>query len=205
MEERDNLYGEDIERLNLGKYGLPHLEGANLLALDRPDMDRLLAALGDDDISLNLPIPCTAENVAEVLAYSECRRCGRCCRPNPLNPKSPGVEVFEEELQAMAEYAHLPYQEVRQKTTRGNTTPYAFQAVKLGFTRWLPLPCPFYAAGAGCQAYPVRAVVCRTYPIIFTEDDTCISVRTTCDYGRDLVVAACARLRKNDPGLEIKL
>src|SRR3972149_7014913 len=101
MEDRDKMYGEEIDRLDLARYGLSDLVGKNLVPPDRSKMDRLLAALGDDDISLNVPIPCTVDNVREVLSYSECRRCGRCCRPNPLNPESPGIEVFEEELKAM--------------------------------------------------------------------------------------------------------
>ena len=201
----NDVYGEDIEKLDLKKYGLSRLAGSNLLTLNDSDMQALLTALGDDDISLNLPLQCSAENVREVLSYSECRRCGRCCRPNPLNPASPGVEVFDEELKAIAEYAHEPYDSLRARTSEGNVTPYAFQVVKLGFTRWLPLPCPFYAEQGGCRAYPVRAVVCRTYPIIFTGDDACISIRVTCDYGKDLVSAVCKRLSSSDPKLEMNL
>ena len=200
-----HIYGEDIVKLDLKKYALSRLEGRNLLTLDASDMQTLLVALGDDDISLNLPLPCTADSVNEVLSYSECRRCGRCCRPNPLNPASLGVEVFEEELISIAEHLHEPYDALKAKTSAGNVTPYAFQMVKLGFTRWLPLPCPFYAEEGGCRAYPVRAVVCRSYPIIFTGDDTCMSIRVTCDYGKDLVSAVCKRLTSSDPALEISL
>ncbi len=201
----DSIYGEDIEKLDLAKYGLSRLEGKNLLTLSDSDMQALLSALGDDDISLNLPLPCTEENVQTVLAYSECRRCGRCCRPNPLNPSSKGVEVFEEELRAMADFVHFPNDALRAKTSAGSTTPYAFQVVKLGLTRWLPLPCPFFEEMGGCQAYSVRAVVCRTYPIIFTGDDSQMSIRATCEYGRDLIVRVCKRLRISDPSLEIAL
>jgi Fe-S-cluster containining protein len=201
----DSAYGEDIEKLDLKKYGLLRLEGKNLLTLDPPDMQSLLEALGEDDISLNMPLACTAENVQQVLAYSECRRCGRCCRPNPLNPASPGVEVFEEELKMMAEHAHEAYEALKARTAAGSATPYAFQVVKLGLTRWLPLPCPFYAQEGGCRAYADRAVVCRTYPIIFTGDDTYMSIRVTCDYGKDLAVRVCERIRAADPGLRIDL
>jgi len=68
----------DIERLDLARYGLAYLEGSNILALSEPDMDKLLKALGDDDISLNIPIQCTPYNVQKILSYSECRGCGRC-------------------------------------------------------------------------------------------------------------------------------
>jgi Fe-S-cluster containining protein len=205
MHNEESVYGEEIDKLDLKKYGLSDLDGKNILALDRSEMHRLLSALGDDDISLNVPLPCTPENVQEVLSYSECRRCGRCCIPNPLNPSSPGIEVFEEELKAIADHLDRPYEEVRSATSVGNVTAYAFQAVKLGFTRWLPLPCPFYRDAEGCAAYSVRAVVCKTYPIIFTGDDSYMSIRVTCDYGKDLFIAVCERIIRENPGLEITL
>ncbi len=204
-QSEDKKYGEEIDKLDLAKYGLAHLEGKDLLALDPADMDRLLRALGDDEISLNLPMACTADNVREALSHSECRRCGRCCRPNPLNPHSPGVEVFEEELQAIAGHLGRSYEEIKKNTGPGHAAPYAYQVVKLGFTRWLPLPCPFYGEGQGCQAYEVRPEVCRAYPIIFTGDDSYLSIRAGCDYGRDVIKAACARLRATDPHVAIIL
>jgi Fe-S-cluster containining protein len=206
MEEKDSIYGEEIYKLNLRKYGLEDLEGKNLLDLERHDIERLLAALGDDDISLNLPIPCTRENVYEILALSECRKCGKCCRPNPLNPKSPGIEVFEDELKAMTEQLHWSYEETKKKTSVGSVSSLAFQVIELGYTRWLPLPCPFHDLEKNqCQAYSARAVVCQIYPIIFTGDDTCMSIRVTCDYGKDLVVKACQQLKAKNPNLEINL
>jgi Fe-S-cluster containining protein len=200
----NNKYGEEIDRLDLEKYGLSYLEGRNILTLERPDMDRLLVALGNDDISLNIPIPCTPENVQEVLSYSECRRCGRCCIPNPLNPESPGIEAFEDELKSIAIHLNTPYEALREKTKVGQVVSYPYQVVKLGYTRWLPLPCPFYDAEQnGCQAYPVRPVVCKTFPVIFTGDDTYMSIKVSCDYGKDIVIEACKRLRAKEPDLEI--
>ncbi len=197
---------EEITRLDLEQYGLSYLEGRNMVTLDRSDMDKLLIALGNDEISLNIPIPCTPDNVRAVLSRSECRRCGRCCVPNPSNPGSPGVEVFEEELSSIADHLHLPCVTLRQRTIAGKLVPYAFQTTKLGFTRWLPLPCPFYSAEQnGCQVYSVRAVVCKIYPVVFTGDDTYMSIRVTCDYGKDVIIGAFERLRTSDPNLEIKL
>ena len=201
----ESMYGEEIEKLDLKKYGLDHLEGRNILTLDRPDLDKLLEALGNDDISLNVDIACTEENIRELLSSSQCRRCGKCCLPNPLNPDSPGVEVFEEELQAMALRTGQPYEDLRKKTTVGHSTPYAFQRVKLGITRWLPLPCPFHDREKGCQAYEERGVVCRVYPIIFTGDDEYMSIRVTCDYGKDVLRAAYERLLQENPAAEMIL
>jgi Fe-S-cluster containining protein len=205
MEER-NKYGEEIFKLNLYKYGLEELEGRDILSLAPEMLDRLLQALGEDDISLNLPIPCTEENVKEMLALSSCRRCGKCCRPNPLNPASPGIEAFEDEIKAMSELLHWNFEDIKKRTTPGSMTSLAFQLKDLGFTRWLPLPCPFYSQEkSGCQAYSPRPVVCQVYPIIFTGDDTIMSIRLTCEYGRDITAAACRRLREKDPNLEITL
>jgi hypothetical protein len=81
---------EEIDRLDLEKYGLSYLAGRNMVTLDRKDLDKLLLALGNDEISLNLPLPCTPDKVREVLARSQCRRCGRCCLPNPSNPEARG-------------------------------------------------------------------------------------------------------------------
>ncbi len=197
---------EEIDRLDLDKYGLSYLAGRNMVTLDRGDLHKLLLALGNDEISLNLPVPCTADNVREVLARSECRRCGRCCLPNPANPESPGVEVFEEELNAIANHLHVPVETLARNTVAGKTVPYSFQLIRLGFTRWLPLPCRFYDAERnGCQVYPVRAVVCQVYPIVFTGDDTYMSIRVTCDYGKDVFIGALESLRASNPGLEITL
>ncbi len=204
MDMENKKYGEDIARLDLEKYGLSDLEGRNILTLERSDMDRLLVVLGNDDISLNVPIPCTPEKVREVLSYSECRKCSRCCIPNPLNPGSPGIEVFEDELKTIAEYLHTPYESLKEKTIVGQVVSYPFQLIKLGFTRWLPLPCPFYNAKENeCKVYPVRSVVCKTFPVIFTGDDTYMSIKVNCDYGKDIIIEACKHLISNDPNLEI--
>jgi Fe-S-cluster containining protein len=123
-----------------------------------------------------------------------------------MNPGSPGVEVFEEELKTIGNYLHSPYESLKEKTAVGQVGSYPFQLTKLGFTRWLPLPCPFYSVEQNkCQVYPARAAVCRIYPVIFTGDDTYMSIRVTCDYGKDLIIGAYERLRTSDPNLEIKL
>ncbi len=197
---------KEINKLDLEKYGLSYLEGRNILTLTSSDMDRLLIALGNDDISLNVPIPCTHDNVQEVLSFSECRRCGKCCIPNPLNPESPGVEVSKEELNSIANYLQLPYETLEEKTAVGKVVPHPFQMNKLSFTRWLPLPCPFYITEQNkCQVYPVRPVVCKIHPVIFTGDYTYISIKANCDYGKDLIIGAFRYVRTSDPNLEIKL
>ena len=197
---------QDIDRLDLASYGLAYLEGSNILALSEPDMDKLLTALGAHDISLNIPMPCTPYNVQKILAYGECRRCGRCCTPNPLNPTNPGVEVFENELKAIAEHTGLTYEALQERTLRSKVVAHPFEPTKLYFTRWLPLPCPYYdAEGKGCRIYAVRPIVCSIHPAVFTEDNTIISIKANCDYGKDLIKAAFKDARKSNPELVIKL
>jgi Fe-S-cluster containining protein len=197
---------EDVDKLDLEKYGLSGLEGRNLVTLTDAEMDSLLTALGNDDIALNVPIPFSAENVRELLSYSECRRCGACCQPNPLNPNSPGVEAFEKELTAIAGYLRQPYEALEGKTAPGNLVPHPLEPSGLESTRWLPLPCPFYSEEkTGCTVHPVRPVVCRIYPVLFTGDDSCISVKANCEYGKDIIRRAYRILRENDPDLEIPL
>lgn len=205
MEERREPY--DIEKLDLARYGLAHLEGSNILALAEEDMNKLLKTLGDEDISLNIPIPCTPYNVQKILAYGECRRCGRCCIPNPLNLANPGVEVFEEELETIGKHLGLTLDEMRAKTAWSKAVPHPFKDVtQLSFTRWLPLPCPYYdAAAGGCRIYQVRPIVCSIHPIVFTEDNTRISIKANCEYGKDLIKAAFRDLRQSNPETVIRL
>ena len=67
---------EEIFKLDLEKYGVSHLGGENILTLKEQDMDTLLEALGNDDISLTVSLPCTPDVMFELVSTSECRRCG---------------------------------------------------------------------------------------------------------------------------------
>ena len=197
---------QDIEKLDLARYGLAYLEGSNILALSEPDMDKLLKALGDEDISLYIPVPCTPYNVQKILSYGQCRNCGRCCIPNPLNPTNPGVEVFENELKAIAEHTGLSLETLQERTTRSKVVEHPFEPTKLYFTRWLPLPCPYHDSEAGaCRIYPVRPIVCSIHPVCFTEDNSQISIKANCEYGKEIIKAAFKDVRKSNPELVIKL
>lgn len=197
---------EEIFKLDLKKYGLSHLEGRDLLTLENQDMESLLEALGNDDISLTVSMPCTPQNLFELVSSSECGQCGRCCQPNPLNPASPGIEVFKEELTAIAEFLNVPYEILEQQTKMGKYVPHPFGWTGLSSTRWLPLPCPFYDnESKRCSVHSVRPVVCRIHPVIFTGEPSEISIKLNCEYGRELIVRAYAWAKKNDPYLEIIL
>ena len=197
---------QKIDRLDLEKYGLLYLKGRNILDLTSSDMDKLLNALGNDDISVNVPIPFTPDNVEGVLSYSECRRCGKCCLPNPLNPGSPGVEVLEDELKLIANHLHLPYETLEEKTFKGKNLNSPHQSNHVASTRRLSLPCPFYEEKTNeCRVYSVRPVVCTIYPIIFGENKTYIDIKVNCDYGKDLAISALRYLRTNNPNLVLKI
>jgi len=136
--EEETRDPQDIEKLDLARYGLACLEGSNILALSEPDMDKLLKALGDEDISLYIPVPCTPYNVQKILSYGQCRNCGKCCIPNPLNPTNPGVEVFENELKAIAEHTGFTYETLQERTVRSKVVAHPFEPTKLYFRPFFP-------------------------------------------------------------------
>ncbi len=197
---------QKIDRLDLEKYELSYLKGRNILTLNGSDTDKLLNALGNDDISVKLPIRFTAYTLKELLKQSKCRRCGGCCVPNPLNPGNPGVEVFEDELKLIAQHLHLPYETLKRKTVEGKNLNSPRHSDQVANTRLLPLPCPFYKAEANeCQVHQVRPAVCTIYPIIFGESSTYIDIKVNCDYGKDLVKSAVNYLRLNNPDLVLRI
>jgi Fe-S-cluster containining protein len=203
---KNNYESEEIFKLDLEKYGLSRLEGKNILDLEKADMDELLEALGNDDISLTVEMPCTPENLFEIVSSAECRKCGGCCQPNPLNPDSPGIEVFKEELTAIADYLHVPFQMLEEKTELGKYVAHPFGWTGMSSTRWLPLPCPFFNQEKNeCSIHPVRPIVCKIHPLIFTSDYDSISVKLNCDYGKELILKAYEWARARDPKLEIIL
>ena len=116
------------------------------------------------------------------------------------------MEAFEDELKKIAAYLHLTYDEMRERTTSSKVVPHPFDdQTKLSFTRWLPLPCPYYDKEGRCQIYPVRPIVCLIHPVVFTEDNTQISIKANCEYGKDLIKAAFRDVRTKNPELVIKI
>lgn len=197
---------EEIFKLDLKKYGLERLEGKDILTLDSTELDSLLEELGNDDVSLTVPVPCTPDVIYEILSYSECQRCGKCCQSNPLNPASPGIEAFKDELEKIASYLMVPYESIKEQTGDGKFVPHPFGWTGLSHTHWLPLPCMFYDAETkGCRVHPVRPVVCRIHPIIFTGYQNEISIKLNCDYGKDIIKKAYEYAKQLDPSLEIIL
>ena len=197
---------QKIDRLDLEKYGLSYLKDRNVLDLTSSDMEKLLNALGNDDISLNVPLPFISRNIRELLSQSECRRCGKCCLPNSMNPGSPGVEVFEDELESIARHLDLPYETLKEKTRSGQNSDAYWPLSDIISTRLLPLPCPFYVEKTNvCQVYQVRPRVCVIYPIVSAGDDNSFSIKINCEYGKEIAISALRLLKRNNPGLVLKI
>lgn len=195
-----------VFRLDLGKYGLSHLDGRNILDLSEEDLLKFFSALSQDDISLQLPVQFAPQNIREMLARAECRRCGGCCIPNPLNPGSPGVEVFEDELRIMAPYLDTDYETMLAMTAEGKNQDAMYPLNLLISTRLLPLPCPFYMEETrSCRAYKGRPLVCAIYPVVFGEIDEYIEIKVNCDYGRDVARGALKALKERNPNFVLKI
>jgi len=194
------------DELNLGEYGLAHLKGKNALFIGESDITKLLDALSREDIPVRLPIPPAPESIDWLLSQSNCRRCGKCCMPNPLNPKHPGVEVLESELKPIAKYLGVSPKKLKNKTTKGKLINNLLQPTESERTRRFPLPCSFLDSKLKqCRVYPVRPVVCKIYPVLSGETFSYTEVKVNCDYGKDIIRNAIKVLREQRPDLQMLL
>lgn len=195
-----------VFRLDLEKYDLSYLYGRNILGIDESDLNKFLDALAQDDISLQVPSAFTPDNIREILARSKCRKCGACCVPNPVNPHSPGVELFEDELKTIADKTGIDYESLLEKTKEGKNQDAVYPLNEIIGTRLLPLPCPFYIEeNKECRIYSTRPLVCTIYPIIFGENEECIEIKVNCEYGRDAARGALKALREKNPDFILKI
>ena len=151
------------------------------MAWSEDDIEKLMDAFAADNIAPAIKgIAFKHRNVMRLLDFSHCRRCGRCCLPNPLDPEYPGVMVYREDLLRIAEHSRYSYKNLKKKA-RLNTDP------SLARRRYLPFPCMFYDRNKGeCQIYEIRPVVCRTFPIIDLPGEVDICVNVICDYAGDI-------------------
>lgn len=197
---------QKVFRLDLEKYGLSHLDGRNILGISETDLDSFLSALARDDISLQIPGEFSPGNIREILSRSECRKCGACCVPNPLNPNSPGVELFEDEIKMIAVKMSLDYEKLLEQTSEGKNQDAIYPLNELIGTRLLPLPCPFYVEeNKECRIYTSRPLVCTIYPIVFGENDEYIEIKVNCDYGKDIARGALKALKEKNPDFILKI
>lgn len=192
------------DRLDLDEYGIGHLKGKSVLHIGESDVRKYLDALGKEDRSVHLPISPTPENILRLVSQSDCRRCGRCCMPNPLNPTHPGVEVFESEIRPIARHLHTSRKKIKSKTTRGKSIINPLDPTESEMTRRFPLPCPFFISRSRqCHIYPVRPIICKTYPVLSGDSFSDTEVKVNCDYGKDIVIHAISALKQRDSGIQI--
>ncbi|HEY32214.1 MAG TPA: YkgJ family cysteine cluster protein [Dehalococcoidia bacterium] len=175
------------------KYGLSHLAGKEIQNWDDSDIDKLIAAFVAENIAPAIPgISFTPQKIGYLLALSHCRRCGKCCLPNPNDPGHPEIIVSEEDLRRIAKHTRRSYTKLRRKA-RMNTDP------TLPHMRHIPLPCMFYSKG-DCQIYTVRPKVCSNYPIRPLSGEVGITVDVRCDYGVDIYKTILDYLRRGSEG-----
>ncbi len=195
-----------VFKLKLEKYGLSHLDSRNILDLNSSDLDALLNALGNDDISITVPIPFAPQNVKELLSHGVCRKCGGCCIPNPLNPDGPGIEVFDDELKIIAHHLKSSYEMLKENTVEGKNQDNPWPLYDVISTRLLPLPCRFYDEETkDCLIYEVRPLVCTIYPIVLSDNEDYMDIKVNCNYGKEVAKAAIKKLRTENPELILRI
>ena len=88
-----------------------------------------------------------------ILGHFKCQRCGECCRQSG-GEKDKGIVVGEEDITAIAGFKKIRPRKIHRHYIKE-------QSGKM----FLPKPCPFYK-DKSCQVYPVRPLICRSYPLI---------------------------------------
>jgi Fe-S-cluster containining protein len=176
-------------QLDLAKYGLSHLVDKAPHTWPDSEIERLMDAFAAENIAPVIRgLSFSTHNIERLLGLSHCRRCGKCCQPNPITPDHPGAMVYERELKLIAEKTGRSYERL-QKNTPMSTDPRYPQR------RYLPLPCMFYRKGE-CQIYDVRPLACKVHPLTDVPGIVGISINVRCDYGKDIYKGLLERMRK---------
>ena len=192
-----NPYEND--KLDLEKYGLSHILNRRLVSLSDKEIDEYLCALANEDFSAKIPLLPIPRNIELLLSQSKCRKCGRCCLPNPLNPTYSIVEIFEDELKPIERHYHYSHKYLRKITKRGKLIKHPYVIHKKDKTRWFSLPCPFFGEKTKtCMIHEFRFTVCKVYPIILGKDTTRIEIKVNCDYGKDIFKNAIRYLKQDN-------
>ncbi len=184
---------KDILRLELdfSRHGLASLKDKPVHTWQDSDIDRLADAYAEENIAPALYGPAfTSDNVRGLLALSHCRRCGKCCLPNPATPEHPGVMVSESDRRRIAENTQYSYKYLKKKAPINNDSPFVPG-------RYLPLPCVFYDNKKGeCRVYDVRPLICTTFPLTDIPGRTGIAINVGCDYGKDIYKSVLGQMRQ---------
>jgi len=180
------MQGESIqhksETFDLNKYGLSHIKNTESTSWSDSDINKLINAFINENLSPICLLPYEPRFLLPLLGKSSCRRCGKCCLPNPKIPEHPGVRVFDNDIRNLSCYSGYSVQTITKKTWT-NKDPQWSKG------RYLTLPCMFYDKKAKkCLVYGGRPLVCRTYPISNTPTNN-ITVNLNCDYGKEIYLS----------------
>jgi len=188
-----------MEELDFKKYNISHLEGKEISKLTDCDIEKIMDAFAAENLAPAIyEIDYSIENINKLLNLSHCRRCGRCCLPNPIDPDYPGVMVLEEDLRMIARHTHYSYKYLKKKAIL-NKNP------ELPRRRYLPLPCMFYnKKKKECEIYEIRPLICRTFPITDLPGKNGISINLMCEYGKDIYRSVINKM-KDSPNSRISL
>ncbi len=127
----------------------------------------------------------TPDKIVNLLGTSRCRRCGKCCLPNRLDPQNPGVMVFKKDLELIAERFDYSYEYLLEKAI-----PNADPQVPPCW--YLPLPCMFYdEESCHCTIYEARPFACKVFPMpplinLGSGKPDGILISVGCEYGKDI-------------------
>jgi Fe-S-cluster containining protein len=184
-------------RLDLEKYGLGYLHQKPSQDWTSSEIESLLDAFAKENIAPTIEFPCviTFSKINELLHKSYCRRCGRCCLLNPVDPLHPGVEVFEDELKLIRRNFHISHRKLKKRTHVGRQWINPVRPSEIATTIFMTLPCMFYnSTKKQCQVYEARPRVCKIFPIKFREGASSLSIDVRCDYGRDIYRSLIAEI-----------
>ncbi len=154
-----------------------YLENVTALAWTDSDIDKLVDAFSNENIAPTIPgLDFTRDNVERLLATSNCRQCGWCCKSHSFI-----LVGSEDDLKQIAKHSKFSYKYLKERTVRHKNQEGEE-------SRYLPQPCMFYEDGK-CQIYDIRPFACRVYPISgkrLSNGKVDASVNVHCDYGKDI-------------------
>ena len=183
--------GKSLISLDLEKYGLSNLSQKPRRDWTSLEIEKLMDAFAKENIMPVVEfesVVSVSSKVDELLRKSHCRRCGRCCLPNPVYPSHPGVEVFEDELKLMKKNFHVSNRCLRKRTHVGRQWANPVRPSEVATTIFMTLPCMFYdSTKKQCRVYRVRPRVCKIYPIRSSgKNALSFGIDVRCDYGKDI-------------------
>jgi Fe-S-cluster containining protein len=186
---------ELLDDLNIAKYGFDHLAEKRPVDFTPDEIEQALDIFDKEDVAP--PVFDATVNpgrIDELLSRSHCRKCGKCCQPDPRNPTYPGVEIVEDELKKISKHYRISHKAVKKGTKKGGQIKNPDPPYEVLNTKWLTLPCMFYdLKKKQCGVHELRPVVCKIYPLVFHH--SIISLKVNCEYGKDLYRSLMEEMR----------